>query len=260
MNRKNAFGQIDLIGATLNQIIQDYIDSFQYEVDEDGNYIYEPISSREVNSTLESASSLMLLFGSEFFMRRHIIAAFNSGANQAASSINKQLLSLFRDGSSNVDSISPETIINDLRFQREIDNYIQSSMMSMDSAVRSTISQIAAIILTSISSGVAVEEIKKRVAELIEKLKRRLKRTATTQINQANNESKMLAPVIIAAIAGVEPMVRHISALLPTTREHHAARHQKVFKVSEQRQWWASGANRINCYCSVEPVLKVSKS
>jgi len=47
----------------------------------------------------------------------------------------------------------------------------------------------------------------------------------------------------------------HISAFIPTTRPHHGRRHGKVSTPEQQNAWWAKGANRINCHCSVRTVL-----
>lgn len=47
----------------------------------------------------------------------------------------------------------------------------------------------------------------------------------------------------------------HMSALKPTTRLTHAARHGRLFTTDEVRDWYADGANAINCYCSQIAVL-----
>lgn len=47
----------------------------------------------------------------------------------------------------------------------------------------------------------------------------------------------------------------HLSALSPTTRATHAARHGKLYTIDEVRDWWSQGANSINCLCSTTTVL-----
>ena len=81
------------------------------------------------------------------------------------------------------------------------------------------------------------------------------KRTVNTEINKAYNDAKIAAGAAMAAASGLDSVVRHISALLPTTRPPHAARHEKVYTVSQQTTWWNTGANRINCYCTTQTVL-----
>ena len=50
-------------------------------------------------------------------------------------------------------------------------------------------------------------------------------------------------------------MMVHMSALAPTTRADHAARHGNLYTPQEAREWWARDANSINCRCSVTEVL-----
>lgn len=54
---------------------------------------------------------------------------------------------------------------------------------------------------------------------------------------------------------GLRTMQMHLSALSPTTRASHAARHAKLFTVEQQRAWWAEGGNSINCKCSTTSVM-----
>ncbi len=46
-----------------------------------------------------------------------------------------------------------------------------------------------------------------------------------------------------------------LSALKPTTRAWHQARHGKVYTTEEVRDFYAENGNRYNCYCAQVPVL-----
>lgn len=54
---------------------------------------------------------------------------------------------------------------------------------------------------------------------------------------------------------GLRTMEMHLSALSPTTRATHAARHGKLFTVNQCRDWWSQGANAIFCKCSTTSVM-----
>lgn len=54
---------------------------------------------------------------------------------------------------------------------------------------------------------------------------------------------------------GLRTLEMHLSALSPTTRASHAARHAKLFTIEQVRDWWSEGANAINCKCSTASVL-----
>jgi len=47
---------------------------------------------------------------------------------------------------------------------------------------------------------------------------------------------------------GFRVMMLHLSALSPTTRASHAARHGKLYTVQDVRIWYTQNANPINCY------------
>lgn len=53
----------------------------------------------------------------------------------------------------------------------------------------------------------------------------------------------------------LKTMQMHMSALSPTTRRHHAKRHAKLYTIEEVREWFATGANSINCKCVTVTVL-----
>jgi SPP1 gp7 family putative phage head morphogenesis protein len=84
-------------------------------------------------------------------------------------------------------------------------------------------------------------------------------RIANTEINRAYTDARLDAAKTAAERSGLRAGVLHISALIPTTRKTHAARHGNVYTPDQQRKWWNSGAERINCLCSVRSVLIDSK-
>jgi hypothetical protein len=76
-----------------------------------------------------------------------------------------------------------------------------------------------------------------------------------TQTNEAYNDGKTDTIISLSNQTGLDVYVQHISALLPTTRDDHAARHLKFYTVNQQNKWWNEGANRINCHCTIKPAL-----
>lgn len=78
---------------------------------------------------------------------------------------------------------------------------------------------------------------------------------ARTEINNAYRTARKNEAEEAAVRFDLEIMVMHRSALLPTTRPWHAARHGKVYTIQEQADWWAEGTNSISCYCTSMEVL-----
>lgn len=54
---------------------------------------------------------------------------------------------------------------------------------------------------------------------------------------------------------GLNTAVLWLSALKPTTRSWHAARHGRTYTTEEVQAFYAINGNRYNCYCSQIPVL-----
>ncbi|WP_298016698.1 phage minor head protein [uncultured Castellaniella sp.] len=54
---------------------------------------------------------------------------------------------------------------------------------------------------------------------------------------------------------GLRTLEMHLSALSPTTRATHAARHGNLYTTAEVRDWYSRDGNAINCKCAQTAVL-----
>lgn len=118
-----------------------------------------------------------------------------------------------------------------------------------------TSSQVIRVINSGIDAKLTPTEISEQISERFDVSRSSAKRIADTEINKAYTNSKLNANDIAASETGLRSGVIHISALTPTTRNTHAARHGNAYTTVDQRQWWDSGANRIYCKCDVISVL-----
>lgn len=110
-------------------------------------------------------------------------------------------------------------------------------------------------VINGLNSGLSRAEIKGRVRDRIAMSESRLKRIIDTELNRANNNARTALAIYYRDVIGVETAVLHVSALLPTTRPHHASRHGQIYTPEQQNSWWNQDANRINCHCSVRTVV-----
>lgn len=83
----------------------------------------------------------------------------------------------------------------------------------------------------------------------------RANRIARTEITTALRRARMDESDDATEKYNLKTKQMHLSALSPTTRLEHALRHGRLFTTDEQREWWASDANSINCKCSTVSVL-----
>lgn len=118
-----------------------------------------------------------------------------------------------------------------------------------------TSDQVVQRINAGISAGDPPSSIAKDISERFDVSRTSADRTVNTEVNWAYNDARMDATDIAAKETGLRAGVLHLSALLPTTREEHGDRHGDAFTTAQQKQWWNSGANRINCHCSTRSVL-----
>jgi hypothetical protein len=114
-------------------------------------------------------------------------------------------------------------------------------------------------VIGEINRGIAAKDtpttIAKNITERFDVSRTSAERTTNTEVNWAYNDARMDATDIAAKQTGLRAASLHLSALIPTTRSEHAARHGNAYTTAQQRQWWNSGSNRIRCHCSTRSVL-----
>lgn len=84
---------------------------------------------------------------------------------------------------------------------------------------------------------------------------RRASLISQTEIPGALRQARMAEADAARADLGLLSREMHLSALLPTTRATHRARHGTIHTTDEQRQWWSEDGNRYRCHCSTVTVL-----
>lgn len=154
-----------------------------------------------------------------------------------------------------VQQIPIEQILQSPEHQALLRRLVVQNHGTIKSLSSRTASQVIQEINSGINAGLSPTDITKNVAERFDVARSNAKRIADTEINRAYNDAKLDTARIIERRTGQRTGVLHISALLPTTRDEHAARHGKVFTVDDQQRWWDTGINRINCKCSTSTVL-----
>lgn len=103
--------------------------------------------------------------------------------------------------------------------------------------------------------GIGPKEIARNITLQTGIEERRATRIARTEINQALRTARMDETTDAAVRLGVNVRVLHISALSPTTRATHAARHGNLYTVEAERDWFAESGQAVNCKCSTSEVL-----
>jgi SPP1 gp7 family putative phage head morphogenesis protein len=148
-----------------------------------------------------------------------------------------------------------QQVVTSTRYADDLNKVYTSNFAAVKAVSDRTSDQVIQQINLGIQAGNKPSVIASTISKRFDISRSSAMRTAVTEVNKAYNDAKMNANLLSAEQTGLRSAVMHISALLPTTRKTHAARHGNVYTVRQQTEWWNDGANRINCHCTVRPVL-----
>jgi hypothetical protein len=133
---------------------------------------------------------------------------------------------------------------------------------SMKGLTNDMTAQLRVTLAEGMARGVGIRDLKGMINNRLGIGMGRAERIARTEINKAYrdsylNEAKDLNEDALKDDEW-EIMQVHRSALAMSTRPTHGHRHGLMFTTRQQKDWWATGSNSINCLCSTLDVL-VSK-
>jgi len=111
------------------------------------------------------------------------------------------------------------------------------------------------VLSTGIENGQNPIEVARTIRDRFDVSRSRAERIARTEITGALRRARWDEAEDARISIGIRTLEMHLSALSPTTRASHAARHSRLFTVQEVREWYTQDGNSINCYL---PNTKVS--
>lgn len=114
---------------------------------------------------------------------------------------------------------------------------------------------MARVLADGIARGLNPRDVAKALRIQAKLEQGRANRIARTEIPTALRRARWDEVEDAEERYGLKTLQMHMSALSPTTRPLHAKRHAMLFTLEEVREWFATGANSINCKCSTVTVL-----
>lgn len=114
---------------------------------------------------------------------------------------------------------------------------------------------LSRILYQAVSDGVNPRIVAQTIRKRFGVHRRRAERIARTEITTALRRGNWDEDKDAQQKFGFTTKLMHFSALLPTTRQTHAARHGRTFTNEETREWYAEGGNAISCRCTQRSVL-----
>lgn len=114
---------------------------------------------------------------------------------------------------------------------------------------------MARVLTDGIGRGLNPKEVARNLRDQVGVETRRANTIARTEITTALRRARWDEADDAKSSLGLKVMLLHFSALSPTTRQSHAIRHGHLYTTDEIREWYATGANAINCKCTQVEVL-----
>lgn len=110
--------------------------------------------------------------------------------------------------------------------------------------------ELAQIIGSAVADGRPPREVKGLIRDRLDVSASKARQFAQSDITDSLRQARWAEDDAATEELGLDLRELWTSALLPTTRHTHAARHGKVYTTEECRAFYAKDGNRMNCHCS----------
>ena len=195
----------------------------------------------------------------DWYWKEHVELPYRQGTGEEVVRFN-QLIAQARAAGVKARGVPPqavsiESVLLSEPYRQALNNVYVSNFTSIGNLSEQTSAQVIQRINAGIQAGSTPTDIAKDITERFDVAKSRARTIARTEVNKAYNDAKLDAVEMVSERTGLRAGVIHISALVPSSRESHVARHGNAYTVAAQRQWWNTSPNRINCLCNTESVL-----
>lgn len=195
----------------------------------------------------------------DWFWRDDIELPYRQGTAEETRDFNALILGAIAAGVL-INGLPPQTEpIEQVLLSEPYRTALNSAQVSNFQTIKTLSERTSAQVIQQVNAGIQAGNTPTEIADAITKrfdvAKSSAKRIAETEVNKAYNDARLRAADVMEQQTGLRAGVVHISALLPTTRAEHAARHGNAYTTADQLTWWNEGVNRINCKCSTRSVL-----
>ncbi len=230
------------------------VDRFSPELVVNARYAYrlEQATLATVLGQLGYEVDSVLLEGGEtslWFFNRYVEVAATRGLAAQFANLSLQTPA-YREARGSVGQI-----LNSDAYQRRRALLQAREFEEMKGLAGSVKADMARVLTDGMSRGLNPLEIGRNLTEQAGIEERRAERIARTEVSTAYKRARWDEADDAADESGMQTREMHLSALSPTTRATHAARHAKLFTTDQLRDWYSVDGNAINCKCGSTTVL-----
>ena len=231
-------------------------------------YQLDPLLMSQINSYIEALLNEIIYGNAQGEWSAGWWAnAYASGAyQQAAEQVVTQTQLLAADAGvtqelPSLQYLRAEAVVMEPGFQRRLGGVYARLFEDMKGFTDVDKRNMAGIITRGMASGQSPRVIAREMEKKGLEQDWRCLRIASTEVNQAYRQGSWdETDAVNDEVFGDSDYVMkvmHMSALLPTTRRDHAARHGTICTPAEEREWFTNKASggQINCKCSTVDIL-----
>lgn len=190
-----------------------------------------------------------------WFMNEYLGDAWQDGTVQAFT----RLKTIAESAAPDIgEAMSLDSVLSSPEYTRRFEIISARAFENMKGFAGQAASDLGVILGTGVASGQSPRTIARDIRKKFDQIEGyRSLRIARTEVNNAYTEARYEESKDVRDRLGLDVKQMHVSALIPTTRKTHAFRHGKLYTLEDQREWWATGSNKINCLCSTVEVVLV---
>lgn len=227
------FNQIETTKILVNSF---YVNKFRYEYQID---IYE--LERLIAETINDLGLIP-----DAFVQSQVLGAYEIGTAQAVTN----LANISDDYTRNItqvllsNSYQTRAAIVGARVFEEMEGFEGDAGRNL-----------ARILREAIQDGLNPSDVVGKISDTFRISENRARTIAQTEITGALRRARWDEAQDANERLGIRTKLVWISALKPTTRLWHAQRHGLIYSVQDVREFYATAANSINCYCAQTEIL-----
>lgn len=217
-----------------------------------GRYIYD-MSARALSRLLESVQGILdrhLLDGGEqnLWAMTYVTDEYERGTQQAFTNLSVQSF-IYEQQTSLAQLLTSPGYLNQIA-ATQVATY--SEWRSVSDKARG---DLANVITDAVARGINPRETARIVSQRLDVSMSSAKNIAQTEQVGALRQAQRQETEWSRDRLGLNTAMLHLSALKPSSRTWHVARHGKVFTPEEVEEWYSQNGNRYRCYCSQIPVI-----
>ncbi len=249
---KAAYKEVKALIESIPHTVETVPDSF---VTNRQRYTYQ-LTGRDINK--EIAAILARYFGTgadlppRWFFTQPIDEAYQQGTLQSAT----RLAAFASDA---LTEAQLRNVLMQPAYLRRIELLNSRVFEEMRGFVSDTAADLARVLAQGIGRGVGIRTITSDIAERFDVSRSRAERIARTEVGQAQRTARREQATEARDDLGLDVALQWISALAPTTRPTHSARHLKIYTIEEVADFYSEDGNAIQCLCTQVEVIKTSE-